>query len=107
MYLPQVPAAVVCRIGARLAARLETRVGRLLRLLPIFDANQPRLFGKVEKSGFASILKQLRIRQFREENARPGGPRTPRPRAGSEPAAATDRSPFLTNTAAKSHRTDA
>jgi hypothetical protein len=39
-------------LQAKLAARLETAVGRAMGFFPIFDANERQLFRKLEQSAF-------------------------------------------------------
>src|SRR5712671_6217476 len=53
-----IPAAVGRRMDTSLARRLEMAVGEIVGLLPIFDANKPRFFGKFEQPAFDENLRQ-------------------------------------------------
>src|SRR5882757_931292 len=101
MTLPlKSPRLFFAALRLTVAARPETAVRPAVRFLPIFDANQARVFRKFEQSGFDSNLQQL--------HQSPDPPAEPRARADRRarqappafPATATDRSPFRTNTPA-------
>jgi hypothetical protein len=48
------PCSLFVALERTLAARLEAPVGEISRFFPVFDANEPRSFGKFEQSAFNS-----------------------------------------------------
>jgi hypothetical protein len=49
---------LVAALDPSLARRLETAVGGIVGLLPVFDANEQRFFGKFEQWAFDANLRQ-------------------------------------------------
>jgi hypothetical protein len=56
--VPNPPRLLVAALDTSLARRLEVPVGEIAGLLPVFDANKPRFFGKIEQSAFDANLRQ-------------------------------------------------
>ena len=77
--------------------RLEASVGDIPRLFPVFDANEPRSFGKFEQSAFNSNPNDRAGAPFMGLSRAVGRPYDPT-ESGPGRISATDHSPFYPNT---------